>query len=99
MDYNLTNFERETIINFNDAEKTASIYTCSQSLIRKLDILCEKYPDQYKLDTMDSVSKTYTCFNKKLIAIRAPVKRKELTDEERKILSERMKKNIHNKKK
>jgi len=36
----LTNIERETIINFNDAEKTASVYTSNAAMIRRLNALC-----------------------------------------------------------
>ena len=43
MDYNLTKQERETVIVFNEAEKTAEVYTCSQSMIRKMDALVAEY--------------------------------------------------------
>ena len=33
----LTRYEKETIINFNEAEATANIYTHNGGLIRKLD--------------------------------------------------------------
>ena len=36
----LTNYERETIFNYNQEEKTASCYTHDPALIRKLDRLC-----------------------------------------------------------
>lgn len=85
MDYKLSNYERETIVNFNEEESIASIYTCSKALIRKLDTYCKKRPDLYKLDEEDSPSKTYT-FPKKYISIRLP---KVLTEEQRKQLIER----------
>ena len=34
---NLTKYEQETIINYNNEEKTASIFTYDKLLIRKLD--------------------------------------------------------------
>lgn len=34
---NLTKYEQETIINYNNEEKIASIFTYNKSLIRKLD--------------------------------------------------------------
>ncbi len=46
MAYNLTNEERETIILFNEAEKTASISTFNSALIRKLKTICEARPDE-----------------------------------------------------
>lgn len=50
----LTAYEKETIINYNAAEKTASIYTHDKSLIRKLmaiantrdDIIIKRHDDE-----------------------------------------------------
>ena len=36
----LTKYEQETIINFNNDEQEASIYTASPQMMRKLDALC-----------------------------------------------------------
>ena len=41
----LSNLERETIILWNEAEKTASIYTHSPALQRLLSELCAAYPE------------------------------------------------------
>ena len=41
----LSNLERETIILWNEAEKTASIYTHSPILQRQLSELCTAYPE------------------------------------------------------
>lgn len=38
--------EKETIINFNEEEKTASIYTHNRALIRKLDKLAQDRPEE-----------------------------------------------------
>ena len=43
---NLTPYERETIILFNEEEDTASVYTHNPKLIRKLKKLSDKYPDK-----------------------------------------------------
>lgn len=43
---NLTPYERETIILFNEEEDTASVYTHNAKLIRKLKKLSAKYPDK-----------------------------------------------------
>ena len=40
----LTNYEKETIILFNEAEATASVDTCSPALIRRLDGFALKSP-------------------------------------------------------
>lgn len=42
----LTNYERETIINYNEAEKTASVYTHNSSLRRRLDQLLKTRSDE-----------------------------------------------------
>lgn len=44
-----SNYEKETIINFNMAENTASLYTLDPFIIRKMDKLVEEHPDQFKL--------------------------------------------------
>lgn len=41
---NLSLYERETIINFNEADSTASVYTHNKALIRKLDKLAQERP-------------------------------------------------------
>ena len=38
--------ERETIILFSDADDTASVYTYDRRLIKKLDVLCRKCPEE-----------------------------------------------------
>ena len=42
---NLTKDEQETIINYNNEEKSATIFTYDKSLIRKLDKKLPEYPD------------------------------------------------------
>ena len=46
MPMKLTNVEKETVINFNEAERTASIYTCNEALKRQLLGLCRTHPEQ-----------------------------------------------------
>lgn len=45
----LTNAERETIVNFNDGEDVASVYTHNRALRRKLDKLAADRPEDCKL--------------------------------------------------
>ena len=40
----LTAYERETIINYNEAEQTASVYTHNKTLRRTLDKLAQERP-------------------------------------------------------
>lgn len=91
----LTNIERETIITFNAAEDTAEIYTADPVYIRKLDKLCEQFPDTYKFMAELSVkrckeSKTYS-MPKRLVKFRPPVTR-EISEEQREALAERLRK-------
>ncbi len=44
----LSNIEKETVINFNEAERTASIYTHNEALKRQLLELCRTYPEQVR---------------------------------------------------
>lgn len=46
----LTNYERETIISFNEAERTANIYTHNGALLRKLEKLAQERPEECKLE-------------------------------------------------
>lgn len=86
----LTRIEQETIINANAEEKMAEVYTADPVMIRKLDKMVEKYPDQYKVIKEDDVSKTYQ-FPKKLIRFGAPVT-KVYTEEEKQKLREQFEK-------
>ncbi len=42
----LSNLERETILLFNEAERTASVYTYNAALQKQLSELCAAHPDQ-----------------------------------------------------
>ena len=45
----MTKYEQETIINYNESEKTANNYTHSGALIRRLEKLCQDRPNECKL--------------------------------------------------
>ena len=45
-----TNYERETIISFNEAESTANIYTHNGALLRKLEKLAQERPEGGRLE-------------------------------------------------
>ena len=45
----LSLYEQETIINFNEKEKTASVYTHNRALCRKLERLAEERPNECRL--------------------------------------------------
>jgi hypothetical protein len=56
----LTNYERETLISFNEDEKTASVYTYNGRLIRKLQDYCKRFPGEFKLVKYDQEWGSYT---------------------------------------
>ena len=81
----LTLYERETVMLYNQAERTASIDTCDPVLIRRLDEFMEK-STEISLLSEDEYGKRYL-IPKKWIKINLP---RQLTDEQRQELSEKM---------
>ena len=86
--YRLQLCEQETSISWMADEKTARIYTNIPATMRKLDKLCDKHPDVYKLEQLDEDSKSYI-IPKRLISFRSPQEKREITEEQRIILRER----------
>lgn len=72
-------YEKETVINFNNAEQNASCYTLNTHKRQMLLNLAEEYPDDVKIISKrdDMVEVT---FPKKWVKIRPPCK---LTEEQR----------------
>lgn len=83
---NLTKYEQETIINYNNEEKTASIFTYDKSLIRKLDKRLVEMPDM-KLIRRGEDFAEYS-LPKKWIKVAFP---RQYSDEQRAEMAERMK--------
>ena len=67
----LSRYERESILNYNAGEQTATLYTRDKAVMRKLDTLVADFPDTYKLTGQDEVSKTYS-FPKSHVSYRKP---------------------------
>ncbi len=44
----LSNVEKETVINFNEGERVASVYTHNAALIKQLSELCRTHPEQVR---------------------------------------------------
>lgn len=82
-----THIEQETVITYNRAEDTAQIYTADPTVMTKLSKLC-KTNDAFQLVKKDKDGKTYTC-PKTWIKI---VKPREISEEQREALAERMRK-------
>jgi len=75
---NLSNLERETIILYNEAEKTATVDTCSPALMRRMDQYCAEHPE-CSLVRKDEYGAKYVC-PKKWIKVRLP---RQLSDAQR----------------
>jgi hypothetical protein len=95
MSYNLTREEQETVIVFNEAENTAHITTFNGALIRKLTALCESRPNEATVNGPSSINEYIFNVPKKWIKVNASL---ILSDEQKKALSERGKRNTFKKK-
>lgn len=82
--------EQELHINASRDEKFAKIYASDSTYITKLDKLCKESPEMYSLVEDTGRGKIYLLKDKSLISFR--VKKRELTDEQKKQASERMRK-------
>lgn len=85
---NLTKYEMETVVNYNAAEQTATVYTRDKSVMRKLDRLVADYPDTYKLINQTDIDKTYS-MPKTYVNYRKP---RVLSDKQREQARQRMSK-------
>ena len=84
----LTAEEKETIINFNEADATADIEVFSARLMREIRKAAELYPDDVTIKESSEGAYLVT-LPKKWIKIRAP---RILTDEQRAEIAQRFKK-------
>ena len=80
----MTKAEQETIFSYNQAEENCHCYTCDQSLIRKLDELCQKDSRITEEKSGDGY-KEYN-FPKKWVKIRPP---RVLTEEQKQVIRDR----------
>lgn len=88
--------EQETCISWSRTEKTAHVYTSDKTIMTKLDNMCKRSPENYKLLRADTVggfvcSKDYVIADKKLITLRASKVIRELTEEQRRAIGENLK--------
>lgn len=78
--------ERETIINFNEADDTASVYTHNRAIQNKLN----KLRDEYDIEVADAGDGwTEYMVPKKWIKV-APPRQVNYTDEQRAAMAERL---------
>lgn len=69
----LQQLERETTIIYNDAERTATVYTCNSFLQQKLKKIALQFPTQFKLLDETAYAVIYEV-PKNCILIRSPYK-------------------------
>ena len=81
MTYKLSKDERETIILFNEAEASATVYTCSTQVKNRLKELSVKSSEIYR-EKSDKLSETYI-IPKKIIKFSLPRKLSEKQKRER----------------
>lgn len=81
---NLSLYEQETVINYNEAENTASVYTHNKALHRKLDKLAQERPGDCRRENTSREGKAvdYT-LPKGWIRIHPPRTAATLTEEQK----------------
>lgn len=78
MGYSYNADERETNINFSDANDEATIYTASGPMLTKLERLCREFPQVYKRTATETaengrlIAGRYSIANKRLIRFGKP---------------------------
>ena len=66
----LSKYEKETIINWNEAEETASIYTYNADLKRRLAEFSRKYPQLCRLEHSTAEGSATYVLDKSRLSIR-----------------------------
>lgn len=81
----LTGLEQETIINYNNAENVASVYTCNRHLIAAMD----KYTEEYNECTVSRRGEGWSEYSvpKKWVKVKPP---KKISAQQRAEMAERM---------
>ena len=84
----MTRLEQETIINYNEAEATATIYTHNAALCRKLEALADQRPEEAKRGRVFKDGGQEYTIPKRWVKVNAgPM----YTDEQRRSMAERAK--------
>lgn len=86
--------EQETVFLFNRAEDKADIYTFEPSLKKKLDKMCEQYPEVCVKREDNGIGGVTYNLPKNLISVRTPRAKKDLTEEQKEELRTRFEKNM-----
>lgn len=75
----LSTYERETIILFNETSEPAEVFTYNKRMIRKLERLVNKFPDEFRLKSDNGNGGMTYIVPKNRILISTP-KRKTATE-------------------
>ena len=81
--------ERETSFLWDDSSPVCLCYTANPAMLRKLDSLCEIYPECFVCTKRHFNSGFYE-FPKRFVSIRKPTQKKELSQQEREALALRL---------
>ena len=68
----LSAYERETIINYNMSDQNATVYTHDKKLIKRLEKLSFKFPDEFILTSKSNFGDVTYIFPQKYVSIREP---------------------------
>lgn len=86
----LTKIEKETIVNFNEAENAASIYTFNSAMKQRIFLFAEQNPDLCQIVRQDANGSVTCIVEKSRLSLRFM---NPLTDEQKEKRSENMKRN------
>ena len=88
--------EQETTISFSRTNNGAEIWTSDRTTMTRLDRLCAESPEYWKCKKVENfldgslANKVYTVTDKSLISFRSKKVKRELTDEQRAEMVERL---------
>lgn len=82
----LSRYEQETIINFNEGDKTAGVYTHNRVLRRKLEKLAQERPEDCRLEKVSRGGEAVDYIIPKAWVKITPAR--ILTDEQRKAMAD-----------
>lgn len=85
----MLNIEKETIITFNEAEPSASVYTCNKALTNKLNQLAQDHPEDCRREEVFADGSSCFSIPKRWIRIHPT---RKITDAQRMQLIEARKK-------
>lgn len=96
-DFSVPTEEQETVINYGRNDKDMTIYTTDSTVITKLDkCVAAGLYEVIELHKVKGhvVGKTYKA-SKKLLSFRTKIVKVEVTEEQKKIMAERLRRNLN----